>query len=316
MVDIGDEAFSEEGELPEEEASVNSESSEGDVSLDDDHGLGGTDSNIELTSHAAEVAGKVKNLFALDKSEAADAEKRKPIAKKKPAVQHKKTVVADIGTAEESNAEKRKYQGEPLMTVVVRNRFYRDGFRNLVRIAIVEAVVIVLLIVSFVSYMTVSKPQDRYFATTADGRIMKLVPLDEANMSTSSLMSWVAQATTEVMTFGFHDYQTRLQKSARHFTRHGWEGFTNALQKSKIIDAVIASSQVVTAKPKSAPILVQEGVFGGKYRWVVDLPLQVSYKSATASRVDNLMVRLVIDRVTSLENPYGVGIDQWIAQAR
>jgi len=310
MVDINEGAFSEEEELPEIGEEVGSEELEADTPSNDGK------SNNDLRSHAAEVAGMVKNLFALDKSESVDAVKRKPVVKKSlPAVKKKAPKMADISTGEEVVEEQKKYQGEPLLTVVVRNRFYRDGFRNLVRIAIVEAVIIVLLIISFVSYMTVSRPQDRYFATTADGRIMKLVPLDLANMSTSSLMSWVAQATTEVMTFGFHDYQTRFQKSARHFTRHGWEGFTNALQKSKIVESVIASSQVVTAKPKSAPILIQEGVFGGKYRWVVDLPLQVSYKSGATSRVDNLMVRLVIDRVTSLENPYGVGIEQWIAQA-
>ena len=165
------------------------------------------------------------------------------------------------------------FAGGPLMTVVVRNEFYRDGFRNMLRIAIAESIIIVALIITFIVYMNVSKPQNHYFATTADGRIMQLVPLNLANMGTSALMSWAAQSSTEVMTFGFHDYQRRMQQSSRHFTRHGWESFTNALQKSRIIEAVEANRQVVTAQPRSAPILIQEGVFNGKYRWVVDLPL-------------------------------------------
>ncbi|MCE9507190.1 MAG: type IVB secretion system apparatus protein IcmL/DotI [Alphaproteobacteria bacterium] len=205
------------------------------------------------------------------------------------------------------------FAGGPLMTVVVRNEFYRDGFRNMLRIAIAESIIIVALIVTFIVYMNASKPQDHYFATTADGRIMQLVPLNLPNMGTSALMSWVAQSSTEVMTFGFHDYQRRMQQSSRHFTRHGWESFTNALQKSRIIEAVESSRQVVTAQPRSAPILIQEGVFNGKYRWVVDLPLAVTYQAGTATRTDNLTVRLVIDRVPSLENPNGVGIEQWIA---
>jgi intracellular multiplication protein IcmL len=205
------------------------------------------------------------------------------------------------------------FAGGPLMTVVVRNEFYRDGFRNMLRIAIAESIIIVALIVTFIVYMNASKPQDHYFATTADGRIMQLVPLNLPNMGTSALMSWVAQSSTEVMTFGFHDYQRRMQQSSRHFTRHGWESFTTALQKSRIIEAVEASRQVVTAQPRSAPILIQEGVFNGKYRWVVDLPLAVTYQAGTATRTDNLTVRLVIDRVPSLENPNGVGIEQWIA---
>jgi intracellular multiplication protein IcmL len=204
--------------------------------------------------------------------------------------------------------------GGPLMTIVVRNEFYRDGFRSLLRIAFAEAVIIVIMVLSFIVYTNAAKSQDRYFATTADGRIMRLTPLNEPNMTTAALMSWIAQSSAEVMTFGFHDYQRRLQQSSRHFTRGGWESFTGSLNKSRTIESVEASQQVVTAQPRSAPVLIQEGVFNGKYRWVVDLPLTVVYKSGGAgSRSDNLNIHLVIDRVSSLENPNGVGIEQWVA---
>ncbi len=201
----------------------------------------------------------------------------------------------------------------PLVTIMTRNEFYRDGFRNLIRIAILEAIIIVGLLISFILFMSTGKAQDRYFATTADGRIMQLVPLDQTNMTTAALMSWVAQATSEVMTFGYSDYQRRLQQSSRHFTHHGWETFTAALQQSHIIDGMIAGKEVLTASPRNAPILMQEGVINGKYRWIVKLPLQVGYDSLTAARKDNLNVTIVIERVPSLENPSGVGIEQWIS---
>jgi intracellular multiplication protein IcmL len=104
-----------------------------------------------------------------------------------------------------------------------------------------------------------------------------------------------------------------LQNSSRFFTRHGWETFANALQKSRIIESVDASQQVVSATPSSAPILTQEGVFNGRYRWYVDLPLKVVYQAGANTRTDSLIVHLVIDRVPSLENPSGVGIEQWIS---
>lgn len=201
----------------------------------------------------------------------------------------------------------------PLLTVVTRNEFYRDGFHNMVRIAILEAVIIVGLIVAIVAYMSTAKPHDRYFATTADGRIMQLVPLDQPNMSQSALMSWVAQSVTDTFTFSYNDYQKRLQDSSAHFTRHGWDTFTTALQKSKIIDSVVAGKQVVSATPRSAPILQDSGVYGGKYRWKINIPINVTYKAGDSTRIDNMDVNLVIERVPSLENPTGVGIEQWIA---
>src|SRR3954470_20161906 len=53
----------------------------------------------------------------------------------------------------------------PLMTVLVRNEFYRDGFRNMMFIAVVQTAIIIALLIAFVSYMNATKSQDHYFAT-------------------------------------------------------------------------------------------------------------------------------------------------------
>src|SRR5690606_1654636 len=112
----------------------------------------------------------------------------------------------------------------------------------------------------------VHQPENRYFATTEDGRLIPMVSLTQPNLSTPALMSWVAQSATEVMTFGFNDYRRRLQEASRHFTRRGWESFTVALQKGRIIESIEANSQVVTAAPRGAPILQSEAIIGGQYQ--------------------------------------------------
>lgn len=203
-----------------------------------------------------------------------------------------------------------------LGTVVVRNEFYRDGYRSLLRIAVLQGVVIVGLIGVMLYVIHIHQPENRYFATTEDGRLVPMIALNEPNLSTPALMSWVAQAATEVMTFGFSDYRRRLQESSRNFTRRGWESFTQALQKSRIIEMVNENQQVVTAAPQSAPILKSEGVVGGRYQWVVQLPLVLSYQSGSRTRSDNLIVTFVVVRVPRLESPNGVGIEQWLAEKR
>lgn len=226
----------------------------------------------------------------------------------------RKTASAKPSATPAAPAQKKDVPLGPLVSVVTRNEYYRDGFRNLLKVALAEAAIIVGLILCFLFYMNIAQPVDRYFATTADGRIMRLVPLDQPNMTTPALMSWVAQAATDVMTFGFHDYQRRLQDASQHFTRHGWESFTSALAKSRIIEGVEQAQQVVTAAPRSAPVLTQEGVINGRYRWVVELPLMVTYRAGNQNRTDNLNVQIAVERMPSLENPVGVGIEQWIAR--
>ena len=143
-----------------------------------------------------------------------------------------------------------------------------------------------------------------------------MVALSEPNLSTPALMSWVAQSSTEVMTFGFNDYRRRLQESSRNFTRRGWESFTQALQRSRIIEMVEANQQVVTASPAGAPILQSEGLVAGRYQWTVQLPLILSYQSGNRTKNDNMLVTLVVVRVPRLENSNGVGIEQWIGEPR
>ena len=79
-----------------------------------------------------------------------------------------------------------------------------------------------------------------------------------------------------------------------------------------MIESVQALQQVVSAEPRRAPVIMQELVSGGKYRWIVKVPLKLTYWSSMESHVDNIDVALVIDRDSWLENPSGVVIERWI----
>ena len=199
-------------------------------------------------------------------------------------------------------------------SVIVRNEFYRDGYRTLLRIAVIEAMIILALVGAMYFVIDVHQPENRYFATTEDGRLVPMVALSEPNLSVPALMSWSAQAATEVMTFGFNDYKRRLQQASRNFTRLGWVSFTSALEKSRIIEMVEANGQVVSAAPASAPILISEGVVNGRYQWQVQVPLVVTYQAGSSVRDDRMLVTLLLVRVPKLESPNGVGIEQWIAR--
>lgn len=200
-----------------------------------------------------------------------------------------------------------------LGAVVIRNQFYRDGYRSLLKVALLEAVIIVGLIIAIFFVIHTNQPENRYFATTEDGRLVPMVPLNQPNLSSPALMSWVAQSATEVMTFGFNDYRRRLQESSRNFTRRGWESFTQALQRARIIEMVETNQQVVTAAPQGAPILQSEGLVNGRYQWTVQIPMIVTYQSGAKTRSDRLLVTVVVVRTPRLESPNGVGIEQWIA---
>lgn len=201
----------------------------------------------------------------------------------------------------------------PLGAVVLRNEFYKDGYRGLLKLTFIQGIVILGLIAAVFFVVHSNQPENRYFATTEDGRLIPMLPLNQPNLSTPALLSWVAQASTEVMTFGFNDYRRRLQEASRNFTKTGWESFTKALQESRIIETVETNQQVITAAPSGAPIVESEGLFNERYQWVVQIPLVVTYQSGTKTRSSRLLATLVVVRVPRLESPNGIGIEQWIA---
>lgn len=213
--------------------------------------------------------------------------------------------------AQRNTAEAEDMSG--LGRTILRNEYYRDGYRLALRVAVIQSFIIIGLIGAMYFVIKVHQPENRYFATTEDGRLIPMVSLTQPNLSNPALMSWVAQAATETMTFGFNDYRRRLQESSRNFTPRGWESFTGALQAARIIESIEANSQVITASPRGAPVLDREGVVNGQYQWIVQIPMVLSYQSGSKTRADNWIVTLVVVRVPRLESPNGVGIAQWIA---
>jgi intracellular multiplication protein IcmL len=213
------------------------------------------------------------------------------------------------GARQEQGDQELKHLG----TVMVRNEFYRDGYRSILKLAVYQSLIIIGLIGAMFFVIHTHQPENRYFATTEDGRMIPMVSLDQPNLSSPALMSWVAQSATEVMTFGFHDYRRRLQQSSKNFTRRGWASFTQALQNSRIIETVETNKQVLTAAPSGAPILQSEGLVNGRYQWHVQVPMMLTYQTGSKQRTSSILVTVVVVRVPRLESASGVGIEQWIA---
>lgn len=201
-----------------------------------------------------------------------------------------------------------------LGNVLIRNEFYRDGYRMALRVAVIQSFVILFLVGAMYFVVQVHQPADKYFATTTDGRVIPVVALDEPNLSDAALLAWVVQAATETMTFGFSDYRRRLQESSRHFTKSGWAAFAQELSDEKIIEKVDSNKQMIRAAPAAAPVIEQKTIRAGRYQWVVRFPLVLSYESESGVRSDRWEVRLTVVRVPRLESPNGVGIQQWLAK--
>ncbi len=204
---------------------------------------------------------------------------------------------------------------DALAFVVSRNFFYRDGYRTLQKMVLILGLGNIALIALVAGLVVFNKPIERYFATTQEGQIIQLVPLNQPLANDAQVVSWASAAVTEVMTFGFHDYRTRLQTASRHFTNEGWNSFVKALGDARVVEAVQTRQQVVTAAPQAAAVVVRQGLENNVYTWYLEMPFLVTFQSGSRTDSQRYFLQIKVVRVSTLENPTGLGIDQWIARS-
>jgi intracellular multiplication protein IcmL len=201
---------------------------------------------------------------------------------------------------------------DAISTVLNRNAFYRDGYRLLLRISLIQTVIIVLLIVAIAALALTMKPRLVYFATTSDGRIIPIVPLNDAYLSSAQVIAWAAATSQNVMRFGYHDYRDRLQQVSSNFTATGWESFNKALKEANFIDAIQARKLVVTMDINAAPEIQSEFVRDGVHTWYVQFPVTIKFDGNEPPQPISTTLRLQIVRVSTLQNPDGISIEQWV----
>ena len=164
----------------------------------------------------------------------------------------------------------------------------------------------------FLGYIITHPPQPKYFATSINGRITPLTALNEPNQSDSAVLQWSNQAAIAAFTYNFVNYAEELKAASSYFTEEGWKQFLYALQEANSIDILKAKKLVVSAVATSAPVILQKGVIYGRFSWRIQLPMLVTYQSASEFQQQRTIVTMLVTRISTLESPRGIGIAQFI----
>jgi intracellular multiplication protein IcmL len=205
-----------------------------------------------------------------------------------------------------------KMAEEPLKLVAMRNRFYRDGQRKAL-VSLIVSMMINLVLGFLLVYVVTHPPAPQYFATSINGRITPLYPLNEPNQSDSAILQWANYAAIASFSYNFVNYREELQAASGFFTPAGWDSFLAALDRSNMLKGVVAKKLIVSAVATRAPVIIKKGVIsGGPFAWRVQMPVLVTYQSSAVITQENYVVTMLITRVSTLNSPRGIGISQFI----
>jgi len=204
---------------------------------------------------------------------------------------------------------------DPLEVVKLRSNFYRDSYRKIIVALLVALIIIVGLTISLI-FVIAERPVPKYFAATDSGRIIPLVPLDQPNLKNKAVLQWTSEAVVSIYSYNFVNFREVFEENKKYFTTTGWRGFMNAVSSAKNLEAVQEKKFVVSAVLTGAPIILNQYVIRGRYTWRLQMPVLVTYQSASDRVTQNFVVTLEIRRISTLDSVFGIGIANFVARPR
>lgn len=202
---------------------------------------------------------------------------------------------------------------DAIQTVMTRNSFYRDGYRALLRVALVQGAIIITLIGIIVILVLASDVKHVFFATNVDGRIMPIEPIREPYFADNQVIVWTAKTAQEVMRLDYLNYRTSLNAANGRFTQAGRVDFDKALRDSRLIEAIERNKLTSQLKIEGAPQILKKGMTkDGRYAWFLSMPISIIYDGVDPPQPFRGKLQVRVDRVDFLEDPDGIAFAQWI----
>lgn len=205
------------------------------------------------------------------------------------------------------------HQDEAVATELARNAYSRERYEFLLKTLFGLIMALVLSIGANI-YFGTREPQFRYFATDPDGNIRQLDPQQQPIQSSHEVLNWASTAITRAFTMSFANYRQELDGAKFDFTEPGWRGFEQALSARGVMDSIINNKYVTSVTPTAAPVIVAQGFVNNSYAWKIELPILVTYESASTRTSQSMLVEATVVRRPPQEHPRGLGIAQIIAK--
>jgi hypothetical protein len=204
---------------------------------------------------------------------------------------------------------------DALAAAGLRFEWYRDGFRLLLGLLLIGALVLTLSLGLNV-YLFAFQPPPRYFVQTANHQLVGVTPLDEPSFSDERITQWATEAIVAANNWNFADYREALQRACnRYFTPAGCQEYRDALIRIGNLDSVKAKRLTVRAVVVKPPIILNKVIQGQtqRFTWRLQMEVLIGYLSSAEQTAQPLIVTVVVVRRALTETEQGVGIEKYVA---
>lgn len=141
--------------------------------------------------------------------------------------------------------------------------------------------------------------------------------LSNPNRTTDEILSTAERLAVDSLTFSPLKLADNLQEAKKRFTQQGWIDYGTFLRESKLYDMVRLERYGIATIVNGNSMIMTKGAVAGAYRWLVDLPLMVTFIQKDAQGQEksvnggNFRLVVQIGRAKQGAGVDGLQIESW-----
>ncbi len=152
-----------------------------------------------------------------------------------------------------------------------------------------------------------------------NGLPVNAIALDKPHLLSEEIGRWVMVAASEAMNFESGQIDGQINKRDQYFDTTGKGQYVSFLRSQKLYNVVQDGRYKIRSYSDQEPLLLNEGVVQGRYRWLFRIPMVVSYldkslndyKKGDAELIQRATLNIQIGRIEDEGKPDGLQIEQW-----
>lgn len=112
--------------------------------------------------------------------------------------------------------------------------------------------------------------------------------LDVPHRHEAAVSDWLTEITADALTFSIGEYQDHMRRVSIYFSQNGWKEFQAFLQNTGVTAMMQSNGFELRTFVQDVPELRLSGAAGGRYLWLYDMPVSLTFLPVGASSYDDL----------------------------
>ncbi|MCF8495210.1 MAG: DotI/IcmL family type IV secretion protein [Alphaproteobacteria bacterium] len=152
--------------------------------------------------------------------------------------------------------------------------------------------------------------------------IFKDLPLENAHRTREEIGQWLMMSVSETLTFDEYEFGDVPKTNRRFFDESGFRFYRDFLEDQSILKVLRSGKFHMRSIIQEHPLLLNEGPVDGRYRWLFEVPVLLSFIDKNArdykqtQPINQMMILTVqIGRSDDSPNEHKILIERWSGRA-